>query len=485
MRVEKEIHEFGYFTLDRDKQRKFPGYLSIEKDGETEIRIYYFSNDNKKEDFLRRAKVIEGELQNYKYIYTDKFRYPLINSCQALDHMQSTYKPPRFCCDYHVNQLLIASSPILTSVYKTVTFDMDGLLQWHGYDDKIQNIIDDKKAGYAPIQLYKDNDVELSFVFGATEKLEMYASQQRKAFTRLHLVFSKYCKVCDIARYIDIFSSFLLFVNDEEMNIALPYKLGKNECPDPKNPTENDVYLYSSNWKFPNCSLPKYQYNSLFDFQTIQKSTQSIISAWIKVYSDASTSLSLYFRSWIASNIKKELLVEPLLFAIEAIYNICVQNEYLHKYSENQLTKKEYDAFIEYLEDCIDAKYRNKEKISSLKKKVKEIHNGPSYKDKIARLIKRNCPPKIKITDDSINSIASFVRDVRVKMAHSLTKNGRAEDESKTIEKKYVVSDLLYLIYKTEMLRILGIREKKIFELLERNPGNAIIWKDSIEIFDE
>lgn len=446
MRLEKEIKEFGYFTLGEPFSHidKIPGFLSVDIQGNVSIELYDLPFLLGDDDIFLVEKVCGTLLlTGDEIIATDCFctnvRGLAIGSCK-----------------FHVNLLLLGKNLLSSALtYAKATIALDGLIEWHGNSEEINTLLSsEKRKKIKPLDLYDGEDLSLQFLIESKETHTQFRSVIKEIYAKLKLNFKKEFNVRDIISNITKVNSYFLFSLDTEINMDLPVLLQPNK----KSGSNEIINLYYRDNSFPSSDTPKYINANFLRYKDIP---EGCIEAWFNVYSEMPVSIWHYLSYWIQMNFKKTFDIEPLIQAIEALHRTHVNNIPSFEPGELKSIVKEMEKHIHCLYETPKA---------DLICRKMEIKNTPSLHERILELLDRNCPTSVELSKKK--KIAKYIKDLRNTISHASGSEEKINSDLLDASIQINMAYLLEVIYKMEMLRILGIKEEKVHEIIARKKIN-------------
>lgn len=449
MRLEKEIKEFGYFTLSEpcDHIDKIPGFLSVDIQGNASIELYdlpcLIGNDN-----IFSVNKVYGTLllTGDELIAVDCF-------CTNIRGLEIA------SCKFQVNLLLLGEKLLSSTLtYSNAIIALDGLLEWHGYNEEIYTLCNSKeRIKNRTLDLYDGEDLSLQFLIKSKEKHTRFTSVIKEIYAQLKLNFKRELDLRDVISNITKINSYFLFSLDTEINMELPVLL----LPNKKSNSNEIVKLYYRDNRFPSSNTPKYINAKFLCHKDI---SERCFEAWFDVYSKMPVSLGHYLSYWVQINFKKTLDIEPLIQAIEALHRTYVNN--IASFEPGELK-----SIVKDLKEHIYSLYEPP-KTDLIFKKM-EIKNTPSLYERILELLDRNCPTSV--VPSQKERIAKYVTKLRNIISHA--SGSEEEIEPYLLEASFQINIayLLEVIYKMEMLRIFGIKEEKVHEIIARRNDNLKI----------
>ena len=372
MRLEKEIKEFGYFTLGEPCGHidKIPGFLSVGIHGDVLIELYdlpFLFGDNN----IFLVDKIYGFLllTNKEIIAIDCF-------CTNIRGLESG------SCKFKVNLLLLGEKLLnSTLTYAKAIIAIDGLLEWYGNNEEFHALCNsEKRIKIEPINLYAGEDLSLQFLIESKETHTQFTSVIKEIYAKLRLNFKKELDLRDVISNITKINSYFLFSIDTEINMDLPILL----LPSKKSNSNEIIELYYRDNRFPNSDTPKYINANFLHYKDIP---EGCIEAWFDTYSEMPVSIWHYLSYWIQMNFKKTLDIEPLIQAIEALHRTYINNVV-------SFEPRELKSIVKEVKEHIYSLYETS-KADLICKKM-EIKNTPSLSERILELLDRNCPTSIE-----------------------------------------------------------------------------------------
>ncbi|PKL04245.1 MAG: hypothetical protein CVV54_07030 [Synergistetes bacterium HGW-Synergistetes-1] len=457
MRLEKEIKEFGYFTLGEpcDHIDKIPGFLSVDRQGNVSIELYDLPcliGD----DSFSLVNEVHGTL-----LLTGDEIIALDCFCTNIRGLEIA------SCKFQVNLLLLGEKLLSSTLtYSNAIIALDGLLEWHGYNEEIHTLCNSKKRiKIKPLDLYDGEDLSLQFLIKSKETHTQFTSVIKEIYAKLKLNFKRELDLRDVISNITKINSYFLFSLDTEINMELPVLL----LPNKKSNSNEIVKLYYRDRSFPNSDTPKYINANFLHYKDIP---EGCVKAWFDAYSKMPVSIWHYLSYWTQLNFKKTLDIEPLIQAIEALHRTYVNN--IASFEPGELK-----SIVKELKEHIYSLYETS-KANLICKKL-EIKNTPSLNERILELLDRNCPTSVEPSQKK--RIAKYVKDLRNTISHA--SGSEEEIEPYLLEASFQINIayLLEVIYKMEMLRIFGIKEERTHEIIARKNDNLKIL--SLEDFNK
>lgn len=456
MRLEKEIREFGYFTLGEpsDHIDKIPGFLSVDIMGNTCIDLYDIPQHIYGNIVHRTVKTIHGNLQNGQQII-------------AIDSMclsSNRNIPGGISCHLSVNYLLTSRGLFKAPItFNAAMIKFDGLREWYGPTKELIKICNSKnKVFHKPIILYDGDDITLELDFEIRETYSVFASSHREIDVFLILIFKESLGLEEIVSNINKIVSFFLFSMDKRINMFLPVKLYKNKSCS----FEDEAKLYYENKWFSNDSEKTCFYPEFIRYQDIRTKSNRCFVSWLNVHKTMSISLWQYFDYKI--KIAEEVLeINTLIYAIEALHRTQINNSTCFKLNELNNIKEELKRHIYSTYD--DSK-------AELIYKKLDLRNTMSLSERMYELLNRNCNPNSVVDETTKKKIVEDIVSIRNTISHgqiSRKKNNLKSYEAADVQIK--IAGLLELIYKIEMLRALKIEEDKVHEIIARRNNNLKI----------
>ena len=458
MRLEKEIKEFGYFTLGEpcDHIDKIPGFLSVDRQGNVSIELYDLPcliGD----DSFSLVNEVHGTLllTGDEIIAIDCF-------CTNIRGLEIG------SCKFQVNLLLLGEKLLSSKLtYSNAIIALDGLLEWHGYNEEMHTLCNSKKRiKIKPLDLYDGKDLSLQFLIKSKETHTQFTSVIKEIYAQLKLNFKRELDLRDAISNITKITSYFLFSLDTEINMALPVLL----LPNKKSNSSNEIVrLYYRDNSFPNSDTPKYIDAKFLHYEDIP---EECIEAWFDAYSEMPVSIWHYCSYWTQLNFKKTLDIEPLIQAIEALHRTYINDVVSFEPGELKSIVKELKQHINSLYETPKA---------DLICRKMDIKNTPSLYERILNLLNRNCPTSVEASQKE--RIAKYIRDLRNIISHASGSEEKIEPDLLEASIQINIAYLLEVIYKMEMLRIFGIKEEKVHEIIARKNDNLKIL--SLEDFNK
>lgn len=453
MRLEKEIKEFGYFTLGEPCGHidKIPGFLSVDIEGNTCIDLYDIPRHIYSNNELYTVKTIHGNLQNGQQIIAID---PICLSCNVSF-------PGGISCHFSVNFLLTSRGSFeAPKTFNAAMIKIDGLREWYGPTEELIKICNGQnKVLPKPIILYDGDDMALELHFEIRETHNVFASPHREIDVFLRLIFKESLGLEEIVSDINKIVSFFLFSMDKRINMFLPIKLYKDKSCS----FEEEAQLYYKNKWFSNDSEKTCFYPEFIRYQDIRTKSNKCFVSWLDVHKIMSISLWQYFDYKI--KIAEEVLeINTLIYAIEALHRTQINNSTCFKPSEFNGIKKGLKTYL--------FSTYNDLKAELIYKKL-DLRNTMSLSERMYELLNRNCNPNSVVDETTKKKIVEDIVSIRNTISHgqiSRKKKNLKSYEAADVQIK--IADLLELIYKIEMLRILSIKEEKVHEIIARRNIN-------------
>ncbi|MPN03895.1 hypothetical protein SDC9_151130 [bioreactor metagenome] len=161
-------------------------------------------------------------------------------------------------------------------------------------------------------------------------------------------------------------------------------------------------------------------------------------------------------------NFKKTLDIEPLIQAIEALHRTYINNVV-------SFEPRELKSIVKELKEHIYSLYETP-KADLICRKM-EIKNTPSLYERILELLDRDCPTSVEPRQKK--RIAKYIKDLRNIISHASGSEEKIDSELLDTRIQINIAYLLEVIYKMEMLRIFGIKEEKVNEIITRKETNS------------
>lgn len=447
MRLEKEIKEFGYFNLGEPCSHidKIPGFLSVDIHGNVSIELYdlpcLIGDDN---IFLVNKVYGTLLLTGDEIIAVDCF-------CTNVRGLGIG------SCKFQVNLLLLGEKLLSSaSTYAKAIISLDGLLEWYGNNKEIQTLCNsEKRIKIEPLDLYDGEDLSLQFLIESKETHTQFTSVIKEIYAKLRLNFKNKLDLRDVMFNITKINSYFLFSIDTEINMDLPVLL----LPNKKSNSNEIIKLYYRDKSFPNSDTPKYINANFLHYKDIP---EGCIEAWLHAYSEMPVSIWHYLSYWIQMNFKKTLDIEPLIQAIEALHRTYINNVV-------SFEPRELKSIVKELKEHIYSLYETP-KADLICRKM-EIKNTPSLYERILELLDRDCPTSVEPSQKK--RIAKYIKDLRNIISHASGSEEKIEPDLLEARIQINIAYLLEVIYKMEMLRIFGIEEEKVHEIIARKETNA------------